>query len=125
MAFGKKSKGQPISVQGLSKQIKLCIQTCYDLAGITVLQGPGDKLVRQIKASIGATSCVRDFLIFSKQLVFISCHFSSQIQAGFPFRGGKSLCNAFLSIIYFRIIFFIQNLSKQEARKTSCKANCT
>lgn len=88
MAFGKKSKGQPISVQGLSKQIKLCIQTCYDLAGNTVLQGPGGQLVRQIKASIGATSCVRDFLIFSKQLVFISCHFSSQIQAGFPFRGG-------------------------------------
>lgn len=54
MAFGKKSKGQPISVQGLSKQIKLCIQICYDLAGITVLQGPGDKFVRQIKASVGA-----------------------------------------------------------------------
>lgn len=44
MAFGKEYKGQAISVQGLSKLIKLYIQICYDLAGITALEGLGTSL---------------------------------------------------------------------------------
>lgn len=93
MAFGKKSKGQAISVQGLSKLIKLCIQICYDLAGITVLEGLWDQFVRQIKASIRATSHVRDFLNFSEQLALMRLYFFIQIQIGFTFVS----CRAFVT----------------------------
>lgn len=85
VAFGKKSKGQAISVQGLSKGIKLCIQICYDLAGITAPEGLGDQFVRQREASEGTARHVHAFLNFSRQLVLISCCFSNQIQAGFTF----------------------------------------
>lgn len=85
MAFGKEYKGQAISVQGLSKLIKLCIQICYDLAGITALKGLGDQFIRQKEALVGATSHVHAFLNFSMQLVLISCYFSNQIQVGFTF----------------------------------------
>lgn len=64
MAFGKEYKGQAISVQGLSKLIKLYIQICYDLAGITALERVGDQFIRQIEALVGTTSHVV-FLNFS------------------------------------------------------------
>lgn len=97
MAFGKEYKGQAISVQGLSKLIKLYIQICYDLAGITALERLGDQFVRQIEASVGATSLVHAFLNFSVQLVLISCYFSNQSQVGFIF-GKEELMPCFFFV---------------------------
>jgi len=85
VAFGKEYKGQAVSVQGPSELIKLFIQICYDLAGISALEGCGDQFVRQIEASVGATSHVHAFLNISMQSVLVSYYFSSKIQVGFTF----------------------------------------
>lgn len=103
MAFGKEYKGQAISVQGLSKLIKLYIQICYDLAVITALEGLGDQFVRQIEASVGTTRHVHAFLNFSMQLSLVTCYFLNQIQVG-CILGKRNVCHVFLSLVYFRII---------------------